>query len=157
MAAKKSSKPVKIKKALGVDSFRNDWEKTTLNLQFTVNWLNQQMRSIYSDLQITYQQAQVLKIIGSSADAVNIETIKAKVTEKDADMSRMIQRLLQMKLITKRIKRTDRRQSEILLNETGRKLLEQIEIKQMEADKLLFNLSKKQLKQLNQLLDIVRS
>ena len=158
MAKKKSKKSKKLKKALGVECFRNEWEQLQLNLQFTNNWINQNLRNIYADLSITPQQAQVLRIIKEAApETINIEGIKAKVPEGDADMSRMINRLVALKLISKQVRRTDRRQSAIGLTEAGENILVQIEDKLMASDKMFFNLNKKEVKVINKLLDKIRS
>ena len=48
MAKKKSKKAKKLKKVLGVEGFRNEWEQLQLNLLFTNNWINQNLRNIYA-------------------------------------------------------------------------------------------------------------
>jgi DNA-binding MarR family transcriptional regulator len=157
MAKKKNKKAKKLKKELGVEGFRNEWEQLQLNLLSTSNWINQNLRNIYADLSITPQQANVLRIINEAApNPINIEGIKAKVTEGDADMSRMINRLVVLKLIDKQVRRTDRRQSDIMLTESGKAALLNIEEKLMESDKMFFNLNKKEVKELNLLLDKIR-
>ena len=158
MAKKKSKKAKKLKKVLGVEGFRNEWEQLQLNLLFTNNWINQNLRNIYADLSITPQQSNVLRIIDEVApEPINIEGIKAKVPEGDADMSRMINRLVALKLIDKQVRRTDRRQSDIVLTEYGQAMLTHVEDKLMEGDKMFFNLNKKEVKELNKLLDKIRS
>jgi DNA-binding MarR family transcriptional regulator len=158
MAKKKSKKAKKLKKVLGVEGFRNEWEQLQLNLLFTNNWINQNLRNIYADLSITPQQSNVLRIIDEVApEPINIEGIKAKVPEGDADMSRMINRLVALKLIDKQVRRTDRRQSDIVLTESGQAMLTHVEDKLMEGDKMFFNLNKKEVKELNKLLDKIRS
>lgn len=157
MAKKKNKKAKKLKKALSVEGFRNEWEQLQLNMLFTNNWINHNLRNIYSDLSITPQQANVLRIIDEVApEPINIEGIKAKVPEGDADMSRMINRLVALKLIDKQVRRTDRRQSDIVLTESGQAILIHIEEKLMEGDKMFFNLNKKEVKDLNKLLDKIR-
>lgn len=157
MAKKKNKKAKKLKKELVVEGFRNEWEQLQLNLLSTSNWINQNLRNIYADLSITPQQANVLRIINEAApNPINIEGIKAKVTEGDADMSRMINRLVVLKLIDKQVRRTDRRQSDIMLTESGKAALLNIEEKLMESDKMFFNLNKKEVKELNLLLDKIR-
>lgn len=157
MAKKKNKKAKKLKKELVVEGFRNEWEQLQLNLLSTCNWINQNLRNIYADLSITPQQANVLRIINEAApNPINIEGIKAKVTEGDADMSRMINRLVVLKLIDKQVRRTDRRQSDIMLTESGKAALLNIEEKLMESDKMFFNLNKKEVKELNLLLDKIR-
>lgn len=158
MEKKKKKSESKLKTLLQVDGFRNDWEELQLNLMYSYHWLSGHLRTLYKDLEITPQQFQVLKIIsGASPEPVSIEWIKARVIEKDADMSRMINRLSAQKLIKRQVKRTDRRASEITLTELGTQLLDSAADFQQKSDQLFYNLSKKEAKQLNKLLNKIRS
>lgn len=158
MEKKKKKSENKLKTLLQVEAFRNDWEELQLNLMYSYHWLSGHLRNLFKDLEITPQQYQVLKIIAAAnPDPVSIEWIKARVIEKDADMSRMIHRLSEQKLIKRQIKRTDRRASEISLTELGSKLLESAVEFQQKADQLFYNLSKKEAKQLNKLLNKIRT
>jgi DNA-binding MarR family transcriptional regulator len=158
MEKNKKKKNAKLKNILHVKTFRNDWEELQLNLMFTYHWMQKKLKEIHQKLEVTPQQFQVLRIIGlNKPDPVTIEEIKSKIIEIDADMSRMIQRLLQQQLITKEVKRTDRRASEITLTALGEELLQAGETLSKESDQIFHTLSKKEAKAINKLLTQLRS
>lgn len=158
MEKAKKKNEAKLKNILHVENFRNDWEELRLNLSFTYHWMQQKLKTIHQKLEVTPQQFQVLRVIGQSKpNPVTIEDIKSRIIEIDADMSRMIQRLLQQKLIHKEVKRTDRRASEITLTPLGEELLSAGEILMKESDQIFYNLSKKEAKAMNKLLTRLRS
>lgn len=157
MAKKKTKNEAKLKNLLGVESFRNEWEELQLNILYTAKWIEQKLRKIHADMQVTPHQIQVMRIIHQSKpEPISIEGIKAKMIENDADMSRMILRLVEMKLVKKEIKRSDRRHSEITLTDLGEDLLAAAEEKMTSADQMFYNLSKKEAKSLNKLLNKTR-
>jgi DNA-binding MarR family transcriptional regulator len=65
--------------------------------------------------------------------------------------------LLQQQLITKEVKRTDRRASEITLTALGEELLQAGETLSKESDQIFHTLSKKEAKAINKLLTQLRS
>ena len=147
---------MKLKKRLKVKEFRNKWEKLLFNFHLASSNINQHIRDCFRDAEITYQQYLVLKIIDSADDVVNNSYIKARVIDKDSDVSRLIKRLLDLNLITKSINATDKRHSEIRLSNDGQNALQQIEERIHAVDEVFYNLSSKEVKQLNELLDKVR-
>lgn len=158
MEKNKKKSVSKLKNILHVDEFRNEWEELRLNLSYTHHWMQQKLKRIYQKLEVTPQQFQVLRIIGqNNGNPITIEEIKARVIELDSDMSRMIQRLVQQKLIQKDVKRTDRRASEITLTALGKELVASGEALIKESDQIFYNLSKKEAKTINKLLTRLRS
>ncbi len=147
---------MKLKKRLKVKEFRNKWEKLLFNFQLASSNINQHIRDCFRDAEITYQQYTVLKIINEADDVVNNSYIKRRVVDKDSDVSRLIKRLHDLKLITKSINASDKRHSEIRLSYDGKKALKLIEDRIHAVDEVFYNLSSKEVKQLNDLLDKVR-
>lgn len=148
---------MKLKKLLKVKSFRNKWEKLLFNFQLANANLNQHVRDCFRDSMVTYQQYLVLKIIAQAEDdAVNNSYIKDRVVDKDSDISRLITRLQDLNLVRKSINASDKRHSEIRLTEEGLKVYQEIEDRVHTIDEVFFNLSSKEVKVLNGLLDKIR-
>lgn len=148
---------MKLKKIIRKKSFRNPWEKLMLNFQLTNVKLNAHLKSFFADHGVTYQQYNVLRLIGDSENGkVNNLYIKARLVEKDADLSRLLSRLIDRDLISKSHKPTDKRQSLVELTNEGKALLNRIDEEIHFLDRFFYDLSKEDVKQLNKTLDRIR-
>lgn len=92
----------------------------------SANWLETNLRDLLKSHDITVQQYQVLKLVQDSDELVNHTYLKRNVVEKDADISRLLTRLEQMKLITKSSVSGDKRQSKIRLSKRGNDLMDKL-------------------------------
>lgn len=148
---------MKLKKALGISEFESPWQKTLLNLEFTHQWLQQSIARMYAEYGISAQQYQTLETVASLENSSpGIAAIKEAIPGKHADTSRMIQRLIQKGLLVKSIRKEDKRAAVISLSALGKQLLNDIHSRQSGVESVLYHLSKKDCKELNQLLDKLR-
>lgn len=147
---------MKLKKQLKVKSFRNKWEKLLLNFQSCNATINRYILDCFREAPITYSQYLVLKILAAADKPVNMLYIKERLIENDADISRLIVRLKDMKLVSKKPNPTDKRHAEISITAEGIEQLKEINQSIHSIDEVFFNLSAKEVKQLNALLDKVR-
>ncbi|MBO6517612.1 MAG: MarR family transcriptional regulator [Bacteroidia bacterium] len=147
---------MKLKKLLKVKAFRNKWEKLLFNFQLANSNVNQHIRDCFRGSEVTYQQYLVLKIVFEADDAVNNSYIKQRILDRDSDVSRLLKRLLDMGLIRKSINASDKRHAEIRLTEKGVATYEEIAARIHTIDEVFFNLSSKEVKALNMLLDKIR-
>jgi DNA-binding MarR family transcriptional regulator len=147
---------MKLKKQLKVKFFRNKWEKTLLNFQLCNSNINAYIRDCFRESPITYTQYLVLKILQSAGEPVNMLFLKERLVDNDSDMSRLITRLQDMGLVTKKPNASDKRHSDIDITKAGIMQLEEINEGIHAIDEVFFNLSTKEVKQLNTLLDKVR-
>lgn len=149
---------MKLKKELKIKEFRNNWEKLLLNFQLTDIKINTHLRESFKKFGITYQQYNVLRVISASKKGiVSNNYIKERMVQKDADISRLIVRLVSQGFVQKTPKKTDRRQSEVSLTEKGIELLASIEKEIHIVDRFFYDLSKKEAKTLNLILDKIRN
>ena len=148
---------MKLKKLLKVKAFRNKWEKLLFNFQLANANINSHIRDSFKGTGVTYQQYLALKIIAQAdGDVVNNSYIKRRMLDKDSDVSRLVQRLTDMKLVSKSIRATDKRHAEIRLTTSGLEKYQEIEDRIHQVDEVFFNLSSKEVKTLNDLLDKIR-
>lgn len=147
---------MKIKKELDVDSFRNIWEKTQMNLEYTFKQNDAHARSVLVKHGITFQQMRFLMILDKRGRPCNLKTIKHQLVDKNADVSRLADRLIQKGWIEKVSEKEDRRNTLLQLSETGKELLKKALPDLKLIDRFFYNLSKKDAKQLNALLDKIR-
>jgi len=77
---------------------------------------------------ITRQQFEVLKILNQHFDKpMNLNTVKSHLRENVPDISRIVQRLVEKRLINRARQTADKRNSSISINKTGISLVKQIE------------------------------
>jgi len=77
---------------------------------------------------ITRQQYEVLGILNNNSDQpINLNMVKSYLRENVPDISRIVQRLVEKRLINRTRQANDKRNSAISINKTGLDLIEQIE------------------------------
>lgn len=146
-----------LEKDIHQKKFRNEYQKATVNLLYTVGWLKDRMKSIFDQEDITPQQFNILRILrGSFPQPISTLTIRDRMLEKMSDVSRIVDRLVVKGLVKKVTNPEDRRLVDVLIAEKGRKLLDRLDRKQEEMDAILKGLTEKEAVQLNQLLDKLR-
>ena len=138
--------------------FRNEYHKLMVNLLLTSTRMGERFQNIISDYDITTTQFNVLRILrGQNKKAVSIGLIKERMIDRNSDVSRIIERLVQKKYIERTENSEDRRQKDLRITESGLKLLSKIDICEKKMDKELKHLSEADAKKLNSLLDKLRN
>lgn len=137
--------------------FRNEYQKASINLIYTVNWLTERTKEIFAQEDITPQQFNILRILrGSFPQPLSTLQIRARMLDKMSDTSRIVDRLVAKGLVKKITCKSDRRLVDITISERGKKLLERLDQRQDELDDIIGNISKKEATVLSDLLDKIR-
>ena len=134
--------------------FRNEYHKGLINLTFTCKQLSFKLYQSLKEHGLAEPQYNVLRILqGFRSEApLSISFIKERMLDKDSDVSRIVDRLVQKGLAS----RVDRRQKSVNVTETGLALLDKMFNCEQKADTLLSNLTTEEVNKLNQLLDKIR-
>ena len=137
--------------------FESESQKALVNLIYTFHYVNDKSKSFFKPFKITSQQYNILRILrGQYPKSASIKLLKERMLDKNSDVSRIIDRLLLKKLISRADSKLDRRQKDILISEEGLDLLSKIDINNSQ-NQILSNLSDDEAKQFNSLLDKVRN
>ncbi len=138
--------------------FRNEYHKGLINLTFTAKVLSYEFFQSLKTHNITEQQYNVLRILrGFRTEApLCIGFIKERMLDKDSDVSRIVDRLYDKKLVSRKENPDDRRLKTIEITEEGLNLLDSLFDCEKKADTMLKNLSDIEVALLNQLLDKIR-
>jgi len=138
--------------------FRNDYHKGMINLTYTTKQLGYEFFQSLKKHGIAEQQYNVLRILrGFRKQApLSIGFIKERMLDKDSDVSRIVDRLFEKGLLTRKENPEDRRQKAVEITPMGLALLDSMFECEKTADKLLTNLSEEEIKELNRLLDKIR-
>jgi DNA-binding MarR family transcriptional regulator len=146
-----------IEKDIQQTKFRNEYQKSSVNLIFTYNWLMQQFKSIIEKADITPQQFNILRILRGAGQPLSTLQIRQRMLDKMSDTSRIVDRLVLKQLVQKVVCESDRRLVDVTITEAGLLMLDQLDQHQEEMDAIFHNLSEEEASQLNALLDKIRS
>jgi len=138
--------------------FRNEYHKLMVNLILTSTRMGERFQHIISEYDITSTQFNVLRILrGQNKKAVSISLIKERMIDRNSDVSRIIERLVQKKYIERTENNEDRRQKDVRITDSGLKLLSKIDVCEKQMDKELKHLPEADAKKLNSFLDKLRN
>ncbi len=137
--------------------FRNEHQKAAINLIYSYNWLNEQMRSFFERVDITSQQFNILRILRGAGKPLSTLQIRQRMLDKMSDTSRIVDRLIAKGLVKKVVCKSDKRLVDVSITDKGKKLLEKMDKHEPEMDALISALSETDAKTLNKLLDKLRS
>lgn len=147
---------MKIENEIKQNKFINDYHKAIVNLVFTYNWTTERLKAILLREKITMQQFNILRILRGSGKALSTQVIRDRMLDKMSDTSRIVDRLLEKKLVTKKTSKIDKRLVDISITSKGLTVLSAIDRYEGEFEKIFGALSPKEARQLNNLLDKAR-
>ena len=129
---------MKIEDEIKQQKFKTPLQKAVLNLLYTTSWMQGKQKDIFKSFGITLQQFNILRILrGQHPNSTSATEIKSRMLDKNSDVSRLLDRLLAKKVITKRVSSNDKRAADVNLTEEGLELLRAIDKKQNQIDSVL--------------------
>ena len=145
-----------IEKDIQQQAFRNEHQKATVNIIFSANWLNEQVKEFLDAVDITQQQYNILRILRGSNRPMSTLQIRERMLDKMSDTSRIVERLLKKGLVEKKVCPSDKRLVDVIIAKKGSALLEKLDRKNVELDNILQGLTEEEAQMLNHLLDKMR-
>ena len=137
--------------------FRNEYQRAGVNLLYTYGWVMERTKELFASEDITPQQFNILRILrGSHPQPLSTLQIRERMLDKMSDTSRIVDRLIAKGLLKKGTCKTDRRLVDVMITDKGKKLLERLDERQDELDKIVSNLSQEEAATLSKLLDKIR-
>jgi hypothetical protein len=146
-----------LEKEIFQSKFRNDYQKSVINLIYTFHWINKKLKSIFEKESITSQQFNILRILRGAGKPMSTLQIRQRMLDKMSDTSRIVDRLVTKGLVKKNICEHDKRLVDIFITEKGMKLLNRMDNCEIEMDSFLSKLTEEETKKLNKLLDKIRT
>jgi len=146
-----------LEKDINQYTFRNLRQKSVINLIYTYNWVEYQLKELMAREDLTPQQYNILRILrGSDPQPVSTLQIRERMLDKMSDTSRIVDRLVLKGLAVKKSCKTDRRLVDVTISEKGKQLLAAMARHDAEMDDIVGKLSEKELQTFNDLLDKIR-
>lgn len=149
---------MKIEEAIKQAQFKSEYQKASINLMFTVSWMSSSIGQALKPFGISNQQFNILRILrGSHPKPQSVKELTAKMLDRSSNASRLVDKLLEKKLVERAICPADRRKVEILITDLGLKLTEEASKEIEKVTVSIFNkISKNEAKELNRLMDLLR-
>lgn len=150
---------MKIEKVIKATGKLDYPTKVIINILHSSRYLEERVTALLKKYGLTNQQFNVLRILrGQKGKAANLSTLQERMIDKSSNTTRLVDKLLNKGLVERHVCEQNRRKIEVFITEKGKNLLKKIDpnIKKLNKD-LVKNLSSKQMKELNELLDTLRT
>lgn len=136
-------------------TFPNERIKALLNVKFTANYFDTIGNNLLKPFNISEQQYNILRILRGAKKAITVKTVKERMVQKSPNSTRLMDKLCDKDLIERERCEHDRRVVYVKITKKGLSLLSEIKMKDL--DSYLTNISEKEAKMLNTLLDKFRA
>ena len=147
-----------ISEDLKQSNFQSEAQKAIVNAIYTGNWIVQKQQELLKPFGLTVQQYNVLRILkGQQGNPMTVLAITERMLDKMSNASRLVDKLLEKKLVLRRECPQDRRAVDILILPAGLDLLKEVDQVQQDWGKNFEALGPKKLEEMNQLLDEFRT
>ena len=144
---------MKIEEEIKQPRFKSGHQKALINLLYTASWLQGRQQDFFKPFKITPQQFNILRILkGQHPKSISGTEIKARMLDKNSDVSRLLDRLVAKNLISKQICPNDKRATDVSITEQGLELLRDLDKFQSQIDEVM-SLTEDEALQLSNLLD----
>jgi DNA-binding MarR family transcriptional regulator len=148
---------MKLEQEIKQNKFGSEVQKLMINQLFTGKWVSEIIMRHLKPFDLTSQQYNVLRILrGQHPAAISVNAISERMIDKMSNVSRLVDKLKNKKLVQRKINQNDRRQVDIEITEKGLKLLDKIDSQEDKMKEAFSNLTEAEARQLNNLLDKLR-
>ena len=147
-----------IEEEIKTKGFKNPFNRITVNVIFTGNWLtDKHTQHVLKPYQLTVEQYNVLRILrGQSPNPLPINGILERMMNRMSNVSRLIDKLLEKGLVSRRESVEDRRSVDIRITQLGLNLLTDIDVLQDHWEENYSGLTEEEAITLSHLLDKMR-
>ncbi len=137
--------------------FRNEVQKLMLNIAVTSSWFNSIFSEMLKPYDLSPPQFNVLRILrGKHPNTYCNQEITQRMIDKSSNATRIVDKLIDKKLVSRTENSGDRRLVNIKITEKGLQLLEQIDIQNANVQLQFTKFSEEKARQMNEWLDELR-
>ncbi len=130
-------------------------QRTLIHMQLVQNKIDDITANALKPFEVSMQQFNVLRILrGQKGNPANLSAINERMVTKMSNTTRLVDKLIKKGFVNRCVCPSNRRKVEIVITDSGLEALSQMDKALGKAhDIILKNFDKKDLEQLNQLLD----
>ncbi|PZP50448.1 MAG: MarR family transcriptional regulator [Pseudopedobacter saltans] len=136
--------------------FRNEYHQLMMSILVSSAWVNEKMKAVLLEEDITLQQYNILSILHESDKPLSILQIREAMVDKMSDTSRIVDRLVAKDMVHKCVCAMDKRLVDISIAENGNTLLCRMNDRLGLLDETCSQLDSSEVKTLITLLDKMR-
>ena len=137
--------------------FISENHKMMVNIRHTANVILQHQNKFVEEFDLSMPQFNILRILRGAREAITVQTIKDRMIEKSPNTTRLLDKLMDKRLISRTQSENDRRSFYISITAKGLAILAEIDLK-IEGSSLIPNiLENEEAVLLNHLLDKLRA
>lgn len=115
---------MKLEDELKQPRFKDEYQRAMLNIIFTGSWLEVRTNQVLKPFDLSSQQFNVLRILrGSRPRPLNLLDIQERMMDKMSNATRLVEKLRQKGLLTRKQCDQNRRKVEIEITDKGMELL----------------------------------
>lgn len=138
-------------------NLKSPQQRAMVNIRYTSNYLGNFQNKFMGNYDLSMAQFNILRILRGAKEAINVNTVKDRMIEKSPNTTRLMDKLLDKKLIERERCEDDRRVVYVKISEDGLKLLAKID-EEMKGSSLIPNiLTDEEASTLSNLLDKLRA
>ena len=105
-------------------AFKTNLEKAVVNLLYTYNWLRDHSQDVYKPFGLKMQHYNILRILkGKYPEVISPGEIKEVMLDKAPDLTRLLDKLVEMELVSRQLCPENRRKMDIRITKNGLELL----------------------------------
>ena len=105
-------------------AFVDEYEEAVVNLLFTAMWWERLVNQTLKPFGVRQEQYNVLRILqGNQGDAYCLQDIQSRLLNQTTNTTRVVEKLRQKGLLTRRVSKMNRRRVDICITTRGSKLL----------------------------------
>jgi DNA-binding MarR family transcriptional regulator len=140
------------------EKFESEFQKAVVNILYTGSWLYNVNASFLKDYDVTPEQYNVLRILrGGHPKPMMLADITCRMLDKSSNATRLVEKLRQKNLVKREVCKDNRRQVDIRITGKGLSLLTKIDKSAAGWTLILKNITQAEAKELNRILDKLRS
>ena len=146
-----------IAEAIKQEKFSSEFSKAMINIMYTNSWLHQQHLELFKSHGLTTPQFNILRILrGQHPNPSTVNLLIDRMLDKSSNASRIVDRLEQKGLVSRKQCKDDRRAVDVFISDAGLAMLGELDSSLKTFQDNLSNLSEKEAETLNSLLDKLR-
>lgn len=138
--------------------FKDEYHKLGVNIIYSASWMSSFHLQVLKKFNLSIQQFNILRILkGRHPEPATVKLLTERMIDKMSNASRLVEKLKQKGLVERSSCPEDRRRVDIAITEKGEKIVAQAsKVLESELGNVFSVLTKKEVKQLNDLLDKMR-
>ncbi|MCI4651709.1 MarR family transcriptional regulator [Phaeodactylibacter sp.] len=147
-----------VSEEIRASKFKDEFHKAMVNLYYTYKWYDDILGDLFKSYKILPQHFNVLMILkGSHPSPCSPKDIREVMLDKGRDITRLVDKLVAKGYATRELNPENRRQINIFITDSGQKMVSKMNQELIKKIQSLNNLSEKEVTQLNEILNKLRS